>query len=438
MLMTINEKKLIVFAALVSTILFIGGAFPYGFPLFSPLVSILLALHIISNKILFFDKLILFYLLLIIIYILSIGIFGELSPKNIQDIVNGITVLTFFVLFQSTIRNRHQFNRYTKYIQNFIFISSFIIASIGLIKFFFLLQGIEISFFQSSNRKYPLGSTLVNDYNMFGLCLLSGLVSGYYIIKRKKSLHYFVVANLMALTIFFASVFSASRRTWFVLSVFSLVLAGAFLKNLMRNIFLFLRTFKLKQSVFIRNLTLCISLVTIIFAVVAFIPKDISIKHPYQLGRIQYRFNTIKNFSEINSQPFSRYNRYNYAFKLINDYSIFNLIFGKGSDYLQRFGQKFQGSGYDYPHNHILSAILQSGLIGALVVIGYICYCLFIYLKHVKYKETRFYFLIMLISSFYWFLSGNSTFSSKIYIFFALLMPLAIQRIFKKKYESGN
>ena len=345
-------------------------------------------------------------------------------------------VLIFFVLFQSIIRSRNQFNRYTKYIQNFIFISSFIIASIGLIKFFFLLQGVEISFFHSTNRNYPLGTTLVNDYNMFGLCLISGLISGYYIIKRNLSLSYYIAANLMALTIFFASVFSASRRTWFVLFVLILVLVGAFLKNLIKNIFLLLGTFKLKRSEFIKKLTLGITLTAIIIGIVTLVPKDISIKHTYQLTRIQYRFLTIKNISEINLQPGSRYNRYNYAFQLINEYSILNLIFGNGSNYLQKFGQKFNGSGYDYPHNHILTAILQSGLIGALFVIGYICYCLFLYLKHLKYKETRFYFLIMLISSFYWFVSGNSIFSSKIYIIFALLMPLAIYRTFKTTTKS--
>jgi len=431
MLIIINEKKLVIFAALVSTVLFIGGAFPYGFPLFTPSVLILLSLFIVLNKIIFVDKFILLYLFLIIIYILSIGIFGELYTENIKDLVNGIMVLIFFVLFQSIIRSRYQFNQYTKYIQNFIFLSSFIIASIGLVKFYFLLQGTEISLFHSGNRKYPLGTTLVNDYNTFGLSLISGLMSGYYIIKRNMSLHYYVAANLMALTIFIASVFSASRRTWFVLSVLILVLAGVFLKNLVKNIIHFLGTFKLKRSKFLNKLTLGTTILAIIMGIVTLVPKDISIKHTYQLTRIQYRFATIKNISEINLQPGSRYNRYNYAFQLINEYSILNLLIGNGSNYLQMFGQKFRGSGNDYPHNFILTAILQSGLIGALFVIGYICYCLFLYLKHLKYKETRFYFLIMLISSFYWFLSGNSIFSSKIYIFFALLMPLAIYRIFK-------
>jgi hypothetical protein len=431
MLIIVSEKKLIVFAALISTLLFIGGAFPYGFPLFTPLVFILLSLFIVLNRNIFFDKFILFYLLLIIIYILSLGIFGELNPKNIIDLVNGIMVLIFFVFFQSIIRSRNQFNQYTKYIQNFIFISSFIIASIGLIKFFFLLQGMEISFFPSSNGNYPWGTTLVSDYNMFGLCLISGLISGYYIIKRNISLRYHVAVNLMALTIFIASVFAASRRTWFVLSVLILVLAGAFLKNLIKNIFLLLGTFKLKRSEFLKKLTLCITFAAIIIGIVTFVPKDISIKHTYQLTRIQYRFLTIKNISEVNLQPGSRYSRYNYAFKLINEYSVLNLLIGNGSNYLQRFGQKFNGSGFGYPHNPILTAILQSGLIGTLFVVGYICYCLVLYLKHLKFKETRFCFLIMLISSFYFFVSGNSIFSSKIYIFFALLMPLAIYRIFK-------
>jgi O-antigen ligase len=293
------------------------------------------------------------------------------------------------------------------------------------------LQGTEISLFQSSNRKYPWGTTLVDDYNMFGLCLIAGLLSGYYIIKRNLSLLNYIAVNLMAVTIFIASVFAGSRRTWIVLSVLIIVLAVAFLKNLIKSIFLFLYSFKLKRSDFIKKLTLCVTLTAIIFGMVTSVAKDISIKHTNQLTLIQDRLATVKNISEINSKRGSRYNRYNYAFQIINDYSILKLLTGNGSNYLQRFGQKFKGSGYGYPHNPILTAILQSGLMGALFVIGYICYCLLLYLKHLKYKETRFYFLIMLISAFYFFISGNSIFSSKIYIFFALLMPLTIYRIFK-------
>ena len=414
--------------------LFIGGAFPYGFPLFSPSVFIFLSLCIVSSQHIHVDKFIFFYLLLISVYILTIGIFGTLYPNNIFDIINGLIVLIFFIVFQSIIQNRRQFNQYTKYLQNGIFLSSFIIAGIGLVKMFFLLQGTKISLFYHGGEEYPWGSSLVADYNIFGLCLISGLISGYYILKRCMPLRYYVVVNLMVVTIFFASVFASSRRTWIVLSFLVLMLVGVFLKNLTKNIFLLFSTYKLKRPEFIKKLTLGITLTAIIIGIVTLVPNDIPIKHTYQLTRIQYRFLTIKNISEINLQPSSRYNRYNYAFQLINEYSILNLIFGNGSNYLQKFGQKFNGSGYDYPHNYILTAILQSGLIGALLVIGYICYCLFLYLKHLKFIETRFYFFIMLISSFYWFVSGNSIFTSKIYIFFALLMPFAINRIFKSTH----
>jgi O-antigen ligase len=299
------------------------------------------------------------------------------------------------------------------------------------VKLFLLLQGNKLSIIYRSGKQYPWGTSLVVDYNIFGLCLITGLLSGYYILKRQIHFTYHVAVNLMALTIFFASVFSASRRTWFVLTVLILMIAGAFLKNLMKNIFLFLSTFKLKRSEFIKKLATGITLTAIIIGIVALVPKDISIKHTYQLTRIKNRFVNIINISEINLKRGSRYNRYDFAFQHINEYSILNLLIGNGSNYLKEFGQKFNGSGYDYPHNPILSAILQSGLIGALLIVGYICYCLFLYIKNLKFEETRFYFLVTLVLSFYYFISGNSVFSSKIYIFFTLLMPFAINRIFK-------
>ncbi len=425
---------MIIFVVSISTLLFIGGAFPYGFPLFAPSVLTLFFLFVfIKNKI-FFDKSNLFYLLLLAIYLLPISFFGTLYPKNLFDIIDGLVVFIFFIIFQNTTVNRQQFNQYTKYLQNGIFFSSFIFAGLGLVKMFFLLQGTKISVLYHSGGEYPWGSSLVADYNIFGLCLISGLISGYYILKRQISFAYYVSFSLMSLIIFSALLFSSSRRTWFVLFILLLVSSGIFLKNAVIKFFLFLSTLKFNRTKLLKINAMGIALVFIIFGIVKFLPEDISIKHPHQLTRIKNRFVNIKNISGSQSNLASRSERYEYAFHLINEYSILHLIFGNGSNYLRNFGQKFSGSGYDYPHNAILATVLQSGLVGALLVLGYICYCFFLYLRHFRFKETRFYFLIMLISSFYYFFSGNSIFSSKIYIFFTLLMPFAISRIYKSKH----
>ena len=98
-LLKFKQNYFLIIVSIVSTLLFIGSAFPYGFPLFSPSVLILFFLYFFTRKDILFDKFILFYLLLIIIYILPLGIFGTLSPKNIIDLGNGIMVLIFFVLF---------------------------------------------------------------------------------------------------------------------------------------------------------------------------------------------------------------------------------------------------------------------------------------------------------------------------------------------------
>ncbi len=429
----INFKKnfFTISVSFIATLLFIGGSFPYGFPLFAPSVISLFVLFIFIKNNIFLDKNSLFYLLLLAIYLLPLGIFGTLYPKNIFDTINGLIVFIFFILFQSIIQNRKQFNQYTKYMQNFIFISSFIIAALGLLKFYFLLQGVRIPIIYRSGKEYAWGTSLVADYNIFGLCLISGLISGYYILKRGIPLAYIVSVNLMALIIILASIFSSSRRTWFVLFMLLLVIAAKFLKNLIINFFVFLSTLELSRTKLLKIISLGIVLIAIVFAIVKFMPKDISIKYPFQLTRIKNRFVNTKNISETQSNPGSRFKKYDYAFHLINEYSILHLIFGNGSNYLKQFGQKFNGSGYDYPHNPILTAILQSGLLGAIFVIGYICYCLFLYLQNLKFEETRFYFVVALVVSFYYLISGNSIFSSKIYIFFTLLMPFAINRIYK-------
>ena len=434
----IKENSYTIAIAFLTTILFIGGAFPYGFPLFSPCVIGLFLLFFIDKKPILLDRNLPFFLFLIFIYILPIVFFGKMFAENISDIVNSLSVLGLFIIFQSTIQSRTQFNQYFEYFQKLIFISSFLISAVGILKFIFLLQGFEISYFRGHGQEYPWGTTLVDDYNMFGLCLVIGLVSGFYIMKRKLSFLHYTTFSLMAMTILVAIIFSASRRAWFILAVIIFGLASSLLKDLIIYIFRFISTFRLRKLTVLKTIVIGVSIIAVVSFLKAWLPTEVVVKHKYQLDLIQYRFVSAKNLSQINMQYGSRYNRYKFAFQILNEYSIINCIFGNGTNYLQSFGHKFNGTGNDYPHAPLLSAILQSGLIGGIYILGYVCYGLFLYLKLFQYPETRFCFIVMLISSFYFLISGNSIFSSKIFIFFNLLMPFAINNIFKYHHYSDG
>ena len=175
---------------------------------------------------------------------------------------------------------------------------------------FFLLQGTKISLFYHSGGEYPWGSSLVADYNIFGLCLICGLISGYYILKRQISFAYYVSFSLMSLIIFSALLFASSRRTWFVLFILLLVSSGIFLKNSVNRFFLFLSTLKFNRTKLLKINAMGIALIFIIIGLVTFLPEDISIKHTHQLTRIKNRFVNIKNISESQSNLSSRYERY--------------------------------------------------------------------------------------------------------------------------------
>lgn len=432
MLEFIKQKKIIFLSALVSSFIIIGGAFPYGFPLFTPAVLLYVAIFFIKFQKIRIDKNLLIFIILLLFYVFPLGIFGTVYPHNIKDITNAISVLIFFIVLQNVLRNETQFNQYTIYLQRVIFVAAFMVALIGLYKFFLLLQGTKLTIFYLTDGRYPPGTSLVGDYNIFGLCLIIGLLSGYFISKRKISLTFYILVNLMALTIIFALLLTGSRRAWIALSGLFFIFMTHRLSILVKNIFYFLGTFRINSKQSIKILALGATFFSIIFVITDVFPEGFSIKHGYHLVRMKSRLLTIKNVFEIQSQSDPRSKRYNYAFQMINEHSFLQLLIGNGSNYLPKFGQYFEGTGYGYPHNPILSAILQSGLIGAMVVFGYICYSFFLYITCLKFEETKYFFLQAIVTSFYYFISGNSIFSSKIYILLVLLMPLLIFHISKQ------
>jgi O-antigen ligase len=432
MLEIINQKKIIFLSAVVSSFIIIGGTFPYGFPLFTPAVLIYFAIYFLKfNKIRIYKNLFPFIILLLF-YVFPLGILGTVYPHNIDDTINAISVLIFFIILQNVLINETQFRQYTIYLQKVTFVAAFVVALIGLYKFFLLLQGTKLTMFYRSDGRYPWGTSLVGDYNIFGLCLIIGLISGYFISKRKMSLTLYIFVNLMALTIIVALLLTASRRAWIALSGLLLVIITPGLSTLVKNCFYFLKTFQIKRKQSIKILALGATILAIIFVISEIFPEGFSIKHRYHLTRMKTRLLTLKNITATQSQAHSRSKIYDYAFQMINEHSLLQLLIGNGSNYLPKFGQYFEGSGYGYPHNPILSAILQSGLIGTMIAFGYICYSFFLYITCLKFEETKYYLLQALVASFYYYISGNSIFSSKLYVFLALLMPLLNSHISKK------
>lgn len=126
----------------------------------------------------------------------------------------------------------------------------------------------------------------------------------------------------------------------------------------------------------------------------------------------------IKTHEKSNRLLGPRTMRWKYALELFNNYPLINKIFGNGFDYLYLFAEKFPDPSNptkktDYPHNPILSALLYSGIIGALYYIYFLILVFWYYWKYRKYHSL--FFILYLVTFFFTFVSGNSHFSVPIF-----------------------
>lgn len=118
----------------------------------------------------------------------------------------------------------------------------------------------------------------------------------------------------------------------------------------------------------------------------------------------------------------SRIDMWMYAIKMWKDeYSLKHKIFGKGFDYLPKFGKQFNNSAesYTYPHNPIISALLYSGLLGALF---YIYFLVMVFLFYWKYRKDLFFACSIYVFVFtFTMFSGNSHFSVNLFAFLSFI-----------------
>jgi len=197
-------------------------SFPYSKFVYYPVVfiSFLYALYYIrfNSRILFYS----FKSLLLIIIQLFLFVIAFLVTNTInQDLIKeGIKVLTVvligFVLLCSVDDSQEFKDHYIDFIRIAIY-SSLIISFIGIIKFILELRGIELPIYYKN--EYPLGSSLLPDYNFFSTISLIGIVFIIYNILEGK-IKLSILFQQFALFCLSSSILlTASRRANIILFV---------------------------------------------------------------------------------------------------------------------------------------------------------------------------------------------------------------------------
>ncbi|MFP4024816.1 MAG: hypothetical protein ACLFVR_09835 [Thiohalospira sp.] len=166
-------------------------------------------------------------------------------------------------------------------------------------------------------------------------------------------------------------------------------------------------------------------------------PYQYSFLEPYIINIIQKdvfgfdndRINKYLDWKEqnnINKQRVmdSRLVLWRFASVYFKDYSLKEKLFGKGFDYLKVYHHIFDtegvnSDGVDYPHNPIISALLYSGFVGAIIYIFFLIQVFYRYWK--LKKELTLFALLYLLAFAFTFFSGNSHFSVPAFIILSLI-----------------
>lgn len=399
-------------------------SFPYGFPLFGILSLFFSILLIITKraKLKFNFSIFLFAIIALLFFVGIIISGGELYSNVISDSINIISL--FFVWIVISSMKKEDWDIILNKSSKLLIATGTVIALISLYKFYLLTGGVELPRY-AINGFYPDGTSLVRDRNMFGLALLLPMLMSIYRFKESTSFKSTVFYTLTILILSLSLFFTGSRRTWIALAVIAIIylfVLSSFLKYITRH---------MKKIIFV-VISIIIAAIPILLIIVA-LPNQMTSSAQIQLDKLRYRFSTL-NVNDSSELTSPRTDRWNYAIEYFNQQPFVNQIFGSGFEYLDLYAQRFSTSFEGFPHNPILSALLYSGIIGALAII---LFYLVITSKIIyNMKVLNIFFLIFYaITYLYTMVSSNSIFSNTLFLMitFILIAQTKTARVEKRQ-----
>lgn len=401
----------------VILLLVFGLTFPYGLPIYTPLVFLFFIIALINNKVrLKINVSIILFLLTICSYVWGMVLNqGVLYTNNISDITNIVMLLLLFLSITNL--DNKEYKRMKRKAHVLITISSISVSIFSLYKFYLLLNNQRLDFLYNGSY-YPVGTSLMSDYNMYSLGMLIGLISITYLIINSDSLKVGYLLMYSYLPVILAVFFSSSRRGLLML----IVLVILIIVQLMRKSEI-LKSF--------RNKLLFLSIAGTTTIIALFFSENINIQITNTLF-LENVLNRSLGVADITNTVSSRTIRWDYSIKLIEDFTIPQAIFGNGFKYLDFLGNIFKPGFEEYPHNFFLSTLLYSGILGLVIIVFLLLSVIVRGLINFKQigVDMNLMFIIGLI---FMLVSGNSIFSSK--VLGVLILIIICAPIDKNKIE---
>ncbi|HCX78414.1 MAG TPA: hypothetical protein DG577_03270 [Firmicutes bacterium] len=303
-------------------------------------------------------------LLLVILIYIALSFLGiAWSPLPGAACQKSLRILWFFVLSMSSILVLQKFS------------STFALRVLGGSGVFSLLA-LLLFVFSSGNRARNWSANSISvfaDYNIFYLHLIISVLMSIALLNQllKKKIwlvHLAVFGSYGLLT--FMLLFSGSRRGIIFYCIPILVIAVISL---------------LRARRFLIPLTAVIVLVTLALSVL--LP---TLNNSYKFTTVQRILISVRQEGLIGIIG-GRMERIEWAADYINEFSVFQLIFGAGTKaYTALFGKG------NHPHNFYLNAFIEGGLLKSTLVI--ILYLLFIVLGFISARRHLFYEQVLIFS----------------------------------------
>lgn len=363
-------------------------------------------------------------------YLIGIIITQKIPDYALRDILEfGVNIFMLFVLFflMHYSEKRKGFLYVFRKITSLIGISAVLISLAGIIKYILQIQGVEMSF------ENPLGTAFNTDKNFYALYSFLGLISFYPRITHSNNVGKQLFYQMLFLVLIANIILSFSFRSVLLLSFIFITV-------------LFLQTYRLisSKSEVINNLTSNLWLVSI--ALLIFFTVNItilSIDQDYS-NRLTLKY-TSENLetdikpddSKIITKSFN-YSKWEYALEIFKQQKTTAKLFGNGFNYFEKYGEHFSRgqNKFDYPHNPVLSALLYSGILGAVFTLFFIIIA--VYYSFIYFKKYPLFSMMLFICLLFVFFSGNSMFSVPIFLFlFSLSFLIRHQEISELKINEN-
>lgn len=391
--------------------------------------------------------------------------------------------ICYFYLINAHIRNKTDFSELIKHITKFFFWFACGISAISIYKY---LYAPDVMTLHTVNniQKVMYGTTLMTDYNFFSLFILNAIILNIYdILSSKEKKHWF--AKLITLSLMYSVVImSTSRRgIAMALGVYIVLIILVIIPKLYKKTFG--HNTQKRSVVLLLLLSMVLSLSYFHISYFQYSEQKIAKALHFNTRHIEqsniivgYRFNTIVNHNFIkiwenpdkqikrgditqdkdnilkdigdNIKPSnitkdednkskniinnnklieSRISYWKTSVETLKDYSIMQLIIGRGFSYLTHFYNDIDYMA-SHPHFQPFAVLLMSGVIGLLLWLFLVGYVSFIYLKNIK----ELWLLASLFAiNFFFGLFSNSNFLGMSFLLFLLILPYIYKHIDRKE-----